>query len=92
MANIRFENVRKSYGDNVIIDQLNFEIYSGERLVLLGPSGCGKSTILRMIAGLEEVTDGNLYLRDERVNDTPPGKRNSRNGFPKLCTLSSYDR
>ena len=76
MANIRFENVRKSYGDNVIIEQLNFEIHSGERLVLLGPSGCGKSTILRMIAGLEEVTDGNLYLRDERVNDTPPGKRN----------------
>jgi ABC-type sugar transport system ATPase subunit len=43
---------------------------------LLGPSGCGKSTILRMIAGLEEVTDGNLYMRDERVNDIPPGKRN----------------
>jgi ABC-type sugar transport system ATPase subunit len=76
MANIRFENVRKSYGDNVIIEQLNFEIHSGERLVLLGPSGCGKSTILRMIAGLEEVTEGDLYLRDERVNDTPPGKRN----------------
>ena len=76
MANIRFENVRKSYGDNVIIDQLNFEIHSGERLVLLGPSGCGKSTILRMIAGLEEVTEGNLYLRNERVNDVPPGKRN----------------
>ena len=76
MANIRFENVRKSYGDNVIIDQLNFEIHSGEQLVLLGPSGCGKSTILRMIAGLEEVTEGNLYLRNERVNDKPPGKRN----------------
>ena len=76
MANIRFEDVRKSYGDNVIIEQLNFEIHSGERLVLLGPSGCGKSTILRMIAGLEEVTEGNLYMRDERVNDIPPGKRN----------------
>lgn len=76
MANIRFENVRKSYGDNVIIESLNFEIHSGERLVLLGPSGCGKSTILRMIAGLEEVTEGNLYMRDERVNDIPPGNRN----------------
>ena len=76
MANIRFENARKSYGDNVIIDHLNFEIHSGERLVLLGPSGCGKSTILRMIAGLEEVTEGNLYMRNERVNDVPPGKRN----------------
>ena len=76
MANIRFENVRKSYGDNVIIDRLNFEIHSGERLVLLGPSGCGKSTILRMIAGLEEVTEGDLYMRDVRVNEIPPGKRN----------------
>lgn len=76
MANIRFENVRKLYGDNVIIDNLNFEIHSGERLVLLGPSGCGKSTILRMIAGLEDVTEGDLYMRNERVNDIPPGKRN----------------
>ncbi|TDF95478.1 ABC transporter ATP-binding protein [Paenibacillus piri] len=76
MANIRFENVRKLYGDHVIIDNLNFEIHSGERLVLLGPSGCGKSTILRMIAGLENVTEGHLYMRNERVNDIPPGKRN----------------
>lgn len=76
MANIRFENVRKLYGDHVIIDNLNFEIHSGERLVLLGPSGCGKSTILRMIAGLEDVTEGHLYMRNERVNDIPPGKRN----------------
>ncbi|WP_339163926.1 ABC transporter ATP-binding protein [Siminovitchia sp. FSL W7-1587] len=76
MANIKFVNVKKSYGDHVIINNLNLEIHSGERLVLLGPSGCGKSTILRMIAGLEEVTDGDLYMRNERVNDIPPGKRN----------------
>ena len=73
---ITFINVKKAYGENTVIDNLNLEIRDGERLVLLGPSGCGKSTTLRMIAGFEEITSGELYMRGEKVNDLPSGKRN----------------
>lgn len=73
---IKFENVSKVYGDTEVVKDLNFTVREGERLILLGPSGCGKSTILRMIAGLEEITSGNLYMNGQRVNDTPSGKRN----------------
>lgn len=76
MKNIVFENVVKSYGKNVIVKNLNIEIKEGERLILLGPSGCGKSTTLRMIAGLEDITEGNLYLGGKLANNIPSGKRN----------------
>ena len=76
MKDIVFENVTKSYGDNVVIDDLSLRINDGERLVLLGPSGCGKSTILRMIAGLESISSGDLYMGKERVNEVTPGDRN----------------
>ena len=61
---------------NVIVKDLNMEIREGERLILLGPSGCGKSTTLRMIAGLEKLSGGNLYMDGRLVNDVPCGERN----------------
>jgi ABC-type sugar transport system ATPase subunit len=76
MNNIVFDNVCKSYGHVEVIKNLNLEIPDGQRLILLGPSGCGKSTILRMIAGLEDVTSGDLYMSGQRVNDVEPGDRN----------------
>jgi len=76
MNDIVFENVCKSYGSVEVIKDLNLTIPSGRRLVLLGPSGCGKSTTLRMIAGLESITSGNLYMGGQRVNDLEPGDRN----------------
>lgn len=77
MNDIIFENVCKSYdGKTNVIQDLNLTIPAGQRLVLLGPSGCGKSTILRMIAGLETVTSGNLYMGGKRVNDVDAGDRN----------------
>ena len=75
MKHIVFEHVGKAYGKNVIVKDLNMEIREGERLILLGPSGCGKSTTLRMIAGLEDLTEGNLYMDDRLVNDVPCGER-----------------
>ena len=75
MKNIVFENVGKSYGKNEIVKNLNMEIREGERLILLGPSGCGKSTTLRMIAGLEQLTLGTLYMHDKVMNDVPCGER-----------------
>ncbi|HEX5964948.1 MAG TPA: ABC transporter ATP-binding protein [Pyrinomonadaceae bacterium] len=66
---IEFKNVTKSFGDTRVVDDLNLEIADGEFVVLLGPSGCGKTTTLRMLAGLETVTSGDIYIDGERIND-----------------------
>lgn len=76
MTSITLDHIKKAYGDTVIMENMHFEIHSGERLVLLGPSGCGKSTILRMLAGFEELTDGALKFDDQTVNHVKAGKRN----------------
>lgn len=72
---IVFEHVDKCYGKNYVVKDFNLHIKDGERLILLGPSGCGKSTTLRMIAGLEEINAGNLYMSGKLVNDVPCGER-----------------
>jgi multiple sugar transport system ATP-binding protein len=72
---IRFENVSKSFGEVKVVDDLSLEIGDGEFVVLLGPSGCGKTTTLRMLAGLESVTSGNIFIGDERINDVPTQQR-----------------
>jgi multiple sugar transport system ATP-binding protein len=76
VADVRFARVSKSFtpGTRVIRD-LNLHVRDHEFLVLVGPSGCGKSTALRMIAGLEEITDGDLFIADRRVNDIAPKDR-----------------
>ena len=79
MAGIKFENVSKIYKSKEkvrVVDRINLEVKDKEFLVLVGPSGCGKSTTLRMIAGLEEITEGKLFIDDKLVNDLPPKDRN----------------
>lgn len=77
MAAVVLDRVSKVYGSDVLaVDDLRLEVAEGELLVLLGPSGCGKTTILRMIAGLEEMTSGELWLGGELANDVPPQMRN----------------
>lgn len=76
MASISLKNIQKTYPGGVkVIEDLNLEIKDREFIILVGPSGCGKSTTLRMIAGLEEVTGGELYIGDRMVNDAPPKDR-----------------
>ena len=77
MATIKFRNVVKSFdnGKVTVIPDLSLEIADKEFIVLVGPSGCGKSTTLRMIAGLEEITSGELYIDDVKVNDVAPKDR-----------------
>ncbi|WP_315836225.1 sn-glycerol-3-phosphate ABC transporter ATP-binding protein UgpC [Bradyrhizobium prioriisuperbiae] len=76
MASITFTNVNKRYaGGTMAVDNLNLAIADKEFIVLLGPSGCGKSTTLNMIAGLEEVSDGELRFDQDIVNDMPPHRR-----------------
>ncbi|WP_068677025.1 ABC transporter ATP-binding protein [Oceanobacillus sp. Castelsardo] len=76
MTKIQLKNVSKAYGNSKkVIDNMNLEIRDGSFTVLVGPSGCGKSTTLRMIAGLEEVTSGEIWIGDQLVNEVAPGKR-----------------
>ena len=72
---IRFQNVAKAFGDTKVVDDLSLEIADGEFVVLLGPSGCGKTTTLRMLAGLETVSSGEIYIGDQRINDVPTQQR-----------------
>src|SRR4029453_3777889 len=77
MADINLINVNKVYPPDVkAVEDVDLHINDGEFMILLGPSGCGKSTTLRMIAGLENITSGDLYLGDHRINDVDPRDRN----------------
>ncbi|MCF8260931.1 MAG: sn-glycerol-3-phosphate ABC transporter ATP-binding protein UgpC [Melioribacteraceae bacterium] len=77
MADVVLKNVTKVYdGGTVAVRSVNIEVKDKEFMVLVGPSGCGKSTTLRMIAGLEDMTEGELYIDDELVNDVSPKDRN----------------
>jgi multiple sugar transport system ATP-binding protein len=76
MASVTLTNIYKRYpGGVVAVSDFNLDIADKEFIILVGPSGCGKSTTLRMIAGLEEITEGDLYIEDRLVNDTPPKDR-----------------
>lgn len=68
---LRLENLCKDYGQGMILHHLNLDIYPGEFLTLLGPSGCGKTTTLRMIAGLESVTEGRVWLEGRDITGLP---------------------
>jgi len=72
---IEFRKVSKQFGGASVVDDLSLEIRDGEFVVLLGPSGCGKTTTLRMLAGLETVSSGDIFLDNERVNDVPTQHR-----------------
>ena len=76
MARIELKHLSKEFDKGVkVINDLNLNIEDGEFLVMVGPSGCGKSTTLRLIAGLEEVNEGEIYIGDKLVNDVPPKNR-----------------
>ena len=72
MASVTFEHVTKSYDGTIAVDDLSLQVEDGEFMVLVGPSGCGKTTALRMIAGLEQITDGRLLIGDRVVNNVAP--------------------
>lgn len=75
MAGVMLQNIYKRYGETTVVKDVNLEIKDKEFIVLVGPSGCGKSTTLRMIAGLEEISDGDMYIGDKRLNDMAPKDR-----------------
>ncbi len=94
MAGVKFEHVWKRFGDVVAVRDLTMEVKDKEFLVLVGPSGCGKSTTLRMLAGLEEVTEGTIWIGDRIVNDVPPKDRDIAMVFQSYALyphMSVYD-
>lgn len=94
MVNVRLEDVTKSYEDTVAVKNLNHEIRDKDLAVLVGPSGCGKSTTLRMIAGLETPTSGEIYIDDKVVNDLSPTERDVAMVFQELALyphMTAYD-
>jgi multiple sugar transport system ATP-binding protein len=76
MASITFDHVTKQFDETKAVDDLSIAVADGEFLVLVGPSGCGKTTALRMLAGLEEISDGRIKIGDRVVNNVTPGARN----------------
>ncbi len=76
MAKVHLKNVMKRYGALPVVHAINLDIEHGEFVVLVGPSGCGKSTTLRMVAGLEDISGGEIIIGDRVVNDLPPRDRN----------------
>ncbi len=94
MASVTYRNVYKRFGDFTAVDDLNIEIEDKEFVVFVGPSGCGKSTSLRMLAGLEEISEGEILIGDRVVNDVPPKDRDIAMVFQSYALyphMSVYD-
>jgi multiple sugar transport system ATP-binding protein len=94
MSEVRFEHVTKHFGETIAVDDLNLEIPDKEFLVLVGPSGCGKTTALRLLSGLEDVTEGSIYIGDRLVNHVPPKDRDIAMVFQSYALyphMSVYD-
>ncbi|HLI27436.1 MAG TPA: ABC transporter ATP-binding protein [Chloroflexota bacterium] len=94
MASVRFERVVKRFGSLTVLHDLTFEVQDEEFLVLVGPSGCGKSTALRLLAGLEEVSSGEIYIGERQVTHLPPKERDIAMVFQSYALyphLTVYD-
>ena len=94
MASVTLDRVTKRFGEVTAVQDLSIEVEDREFLVMVGPSGCGKSTTLRLIAGLEELSDGNIYIGDNLVNDVPPKDRDIAMVFQSYALyphMSVYD-
>ncbi|MEI6601078.1 MAG: ABC transporter ATP-binding protein, partial [Comamonadaceae bacterium] len=75
MGHLALRGIRKSYAETTVIHGIDLDVRDGEFLVFVGPSGCGKSTMLRMIAGLESITGGELLINGQRANEVPAAQR-----------------
>ena len=91
MARVVFDHVTKRFGDVVAVRDLDLEAKDHEFLVLLGPSGCGKSTALRMVAGLEDPSDGDIRIGDRVVNDIEPKDRDIAMVFQSYALVPAHD-
>src|SRR5271157_2012349 len=94
MASVTYEHVYKRFGEVLAVNDLDIKIADKEFLVFVGPSGCGKTTSLRVLAGLEEISDGRILIGDRIVNDVPPKDRDIAMVFQSYALyphMSVYD-
>ncbi len=91
MARVVLQDITKRFGNVVAVDNISLDIKDKEFIVLVGPSGCGKSTTLRMVAGLEEITAGTIYIGDNVVNDVPPKDRDIAMVFQNYALYPHMD-
>src|ERR671934_1859670 len=91
MSTVRLEHVTKKFGDVIAVNDLSLEVLDEEFLVFVGPSGCGKTTALRMVAGLEEQTGGDIFIGDRLVNDVPPKDRDIAMVFQNYALYPHMD-
>ena len=90
MAAVTFNDVSKVYPDGTrAVSGMDLDSEDGEFIVLVGPSGCGKTTALRMVAGLEDITEGEIRIGERVVNHVPAARPRHRDGVPELCALSA---
>ena len=87
MATVEVRNIQKYFGEVPAVDGVDLATKEGEFIVLLGPSGCGKTTLMRMIAGLEKPTAGDVLIGGQVVTHLPPPARKNCHGIPELCPL-----
>ena len=88
MASVALKNLYKNFGQTTVVRNVNVEIDDGEFLVFVGPSGCGKTTTLRMVVGLESISEGDIYIGNNLVNDLPPGDRDVAMVFQNYALYS----
>ena len=86
---INFVDISKSYGNNLVLDELNLYIRENEFITLLGPSGCGKTTTLRILGGFETPDKGQVIFDDVDITSLPPNKK-SEYCFPEICLISAH--
>ena len=94
MANLSVQNLIKSFGNTQVINNISFHVRDGEFCILLGPSGCGKTTVLRLIAGLEQLDDGSIFINDQEVSNLTPRDRDIAMVFQSYALyphMSVYD-
>ena len=88
MASVSLKNLNKYFGNTLVVNNVSVDIADGEFLVFVGPSGCGKTTTLRMVAGLESISDGEIQIGDRTVNHLPPGARDVAMVFQNYALYS----
>ncbi|NLL42445.1 MAG: ABC transporter ATP-binding protein, partial [Firmicutes bacterium] len=91
MARVHLQDITKRFGNVTAVDNISLDIEDKEFIVLVGPSGCGKSTTLRMVAGLEEITAGQITIGDTVVNDVPPKDRDIAMVFQNYALYPHMD-